>query len=581
MRRRIVETTTAQWRGSDLFRSIACLGVFASLAISQGAYAQITSLSNPSILERALEDPESKGKTLSPLLSLPNADELPTDANDITFELQGLSIKGGETFDVTTITSLMPPETGSNISLSDLYAYADRITQYYREAGFALSFALVPAQEIIDGKVRIEIIEGRIDELIIRDENLSNRTRRHILDAFARFADKGLTKTHDLEAFLISINNYPGITARGVVKPGETQGSSSLVLEVTQQTQTATTGYQNYLSDSLGRDVFLADIALLGQWTGRDEAKISLRRAPDPKTYRSASFDYNTYIDDSDLKVFLRASESRTQPEKGALADLNFSSRSYSQEVGLDLPVWQRRASSMHVGTILRINNSEAKNGDTPSSLDKVRNITAYADYEFDVSGGASHAMRLEIEQGAKFFQSRANSRQNANLHHTIVRFSERYRHPIQFLDIGQVDATIRFLAQATLSDDPVYANSECNFGGRGYGIGMDAGTLSGEHCLLTSVQLNWQRPLVGFALLPPSLFTLLGRIDAGSVRQNGPLVAGERRQQEAISAAVGGQFVMASGMTVNIEQSTQLKNEDNPEKEGESSTFISVNMRF
>ena len=27
----------------------------------------------------------------------------------------------------------------------------------------------------------------------------------------------------------------------------------------------------------------------------------------------------------------------------------------------------------------------------------------------------------------------------------------------------------------------------------------------------------------------------------------------------------------MASGMTVNIEQSTQLKNEDNPEKEGES----------
>ena len=66
MRRRIVETTTAQWRGSDLFRSIACLGVFASLAISQGAHAQITSLSNPSILERALEDPESKGKTLSP-----------------------------------------------------------------------------------------------------------------------------------------------------------------------------------------------------------------------------------------------------------------------------------------------------------------------------------------------------------------------------------------------------------------------------------------------------------------------------------------------------------------------------------
>ena len=109
----------------------------------------------------------------------------------------------------------------------------------------------------------------------------------------------------------------------------------------------------------------------------------------------------------------------------------------------------------------------------------------------------------------------------------------------------------------------------------------MDAGTLSGEHCLLASAQLNWQRPLVGFAFLPPSLFTLLTRIDAGTVRQNGPLIAGEERQQEAISAAIGGQFVMANGMTINIEQATQLKNEDNPEKEGESSTHISVNMRF
>jgi len=97
----------------------------------------------------------------------------------------------------------------------------------------------------------------------------------------------------------------------------------------------------------------------------------------------------------------------------------------------------------------------------------------------------------------------------------------------------------------------------------------------------LACAQINWQRPLVGFAFLPPSLFTLLGRIDAGTVKQKGPLVAGERRQEEAISAAMGAQFVMASGMTLNIEQATQLKNETTPDKEGEASTHISVNMRF
>ena len=57
--------------------------------------------------------------------------------------------------------------------------------------------------------------------------------------------------------------------------------------------------------------------------------------------------------------------------------------------------------------------------------------------------------------------------------------------------------------------------------------------------------------------------------------------MAGEERQQEALSAAIGGQFVMASGMTINIEQATQLKNEEEPSEEGETSTNISVNMRF
>ena len=229
----------------------------------------------------------------------------------------------------------------------------------------------------------------------------------------------------------------------------------------------------------------------------------------------------------------------------------------------------------------MRITDSQSRNGATPSSTDKVRYVTGYADYEIDFANGASHQIRAEIEQGASFFQARANSREGAKLQHTILRVSDRYRKPLRFLAIGQVDATLRLMAQTTLTDSPVFANAECSFGGRGFGVGMDAGTLSGEHCLLASAQINWQRPLVGFGFLPPSLFTLLARIDAGAVKQQGSLVAGEERQQEALSAAIGGQFVMASGMTINIEQATQLKNEEEPSEEGETSTNISVNMRF
>ena len=574
----IVQDKAKQRISCVLRYALACL-VAASVAYP--SYGQLTSLSNPEILERALEDPELAAPLQKPSLSLPPSSEAPAGSDDVRFVLKTLSIKGGDTFSVETITELNPPETGTTISLSELYGYADRITQFYRTQGYALSFALIPAQEITDGQVRIEIIEGQIDELVIRESNLSDLARDHILDAFQRFAEKGLTKTTDLEALLLAINNYPGISAKGVIRPGDQPSRSTLVLEVEQRRQTASIGYQNYLSESLGRDVFLSDLAWLGQWSGRDEARISLRQAPDPRTYKSFAFDYSSYVDDTNLEVYMTISQSETRPEKGSLADLDFTSSAYRQAFGLRFPLWQRRKSSLFVGSTISVNNAQSKNGNTPSSTDQVRHITGYADYELDLANGASHQLRLEIEQGMKLYQARADSRQGAKLHHTIVRLSERYRHPLQFFKTGQLDAIVRFMTQTTVSEDPVFANSECSFGGRGYGIGMDAGTLSGEHCLLASAQLNWQRPLVGFGFLPSSLFTLLGRVDAGAVRQNGTLIAGEQRQQEAISAAIGGQFVMASGMTVNIEQATQLKNEDAPEKEGETTTNISVNMRF
>ena len=568
-------------QGLTKLAAIALLALGGAIIATTPALSQLTSLSNPEIIERALKEPKLGPDTPRPNLILPNRNEAPEGAPEIRFVLKALSIKGGETFSVETLAGLEPPETGTMISLSDLYAFSDRITQYYREQGYALSFALVPAQEITDGVVRIEILEGRIDELIIREENLSDLVRGHILDAFGRFAAKGLTRTEDLEEFLLSLNNYPGITAKGVIRPGSQPESSALVLEVEQRRQTASLGYQNYLSESLGRDVFLSDIAWLGQWTGRDEARLSVRQAPDPKTYNSVSFDYSSYIDHTDLEAYIRLSHSETKPEKGALADLDFTSSAYSQEIGLRAPLWQTRKSSLFAGAAVRVNNSQSRNGATPSSTDQVRSVTGYADYELDLADGASHLLRFEIERGAKFFQARADSREGAELEHTILRLSERYRQPLRFLPVGQVDATVRVMGQITMTDKPIFANSECSFGGRGFGIGLDAGTLSGEECLLVSAQLNWQRPLVGFAILPPSLFTLFTRFDAGTVRQKGPLAAGEARQQEAMSAAIGAQFVMTSGMTVNIEQAKQLKNEDTPETEGDIMTNFALNMRF
>ena len=59
------------------------------------------------------------------------------------------------------------PLVGHDVSLAQIYEVARNITDLYAKAGYALSFALVPAQDIDKsvGNVRIDVVEGYIGEV--------------------------------------------------------------------------------------------------------------------------------------------------------------------------------------------------------------------------------------------------------------------------------------------------------------------------------------------------------------------------------------------------------------------------------
>ncbi|WP_318531837.1 POTRA domain-containing protein, partial [Pseudomonas huaxiensis] len=51
------------------------------------------------------------------------------------------------------------------VSLGELQAGANRITRLYRERGYPLARAYIPAQEIDGGVVQIAVMEGRFGEV--------------------------------------------------------------------------------------------------------------------------------------------------------------------------------------------------------------------------------------------------------------------------------------------------------------------------------------------------------------------------------------------------------------------------------
>ncbi|MDH5299399.1 MAG: hypothetical protein OEV91_10310 [Desulfobulbaceae bacterium] len=99
------------------------------------------------------------------------AEQLPPDkAEAIRFVLSAIEVEGATVYSREQLLPLWQEYLGKEISLLQVYQIADAITAKYRNAGYILTQSIVPPQKIENGIVRIKVIEGFVNEVIIEGE---------------------------------------------------------------------------------------------------------------------------------------------------------------------------------------------------------------------------------------------------------------------------------------------------------------------------------------------------------------------------------------------------------------------------
>ena len=93
----------------------------------------------------------------------------PVDAatSTVTFPLKTVKIQGITVLPHDKVEALIAPFRGKTVSLADLQGVADKITKLYANAGYGLSFAVVPEQDVENGVVRLVAIEVYIDTITV------------------------------------------------------------------------------------------------------------------------------------------------------------------------------------------------------------------------------------------------------------------------------------------------------------------------------------------------------------------------------------------------------------------------------
>lgn len=147
------------------------------------------------------------------------------------FLVSTIQITGNTLFDTATLHALVMDAEGKSLTLSELNDLAARITDYYHSHGYPLARAVIPAQVIQNGRVGIEVIEARYDKI---DLDNSSRVYAPLLQSLLSPLQSGQAIDQaTLDRTLLLISDVPGIVLNAILKPGETVGTSDLVIETT------------------------------------------------------------------------------------------------------------------------------------------------------------------------------------------------------------------------------------------------------------------------------------------------------------------------------------------------------------
>jgi hemolysin activation/secretion protein len=147
------------------------------------------------------------------------------------FMVETIRISGNTLFDTETLHALVADAEGKSQTLASLGEVAGRITDYYRDHNYPLAEAIIPAQAIRDGVVAIEVIEARYGQIML--DNSSRVNDPLLQDTLAPLQGGQAIGQTELDHTLLLLSDIPGVTINATLKPGETAGTSELMVDTT------------------------------------------------------------------------------------------------------------------------------------------------------------------------------------------------------------------------------------------------------------------------------------------------------------------------------------------------------------
>ncbi len=370
------------------------LGV--TIAISSPGLAQRVPLPPPQDLPRPLPPQPSPSEVtptplpppdqLIPIVPAQPTPETPGNLPDI-IQLKQIEIVGSTVFGSQDFSEITRKYVGRNVSFAELLQLRTEITDFYVKRGYVTSAAILPPQVLTNGTVKVQIIEGTIENINVTGTRRLNPA--YIRSRISLAAQKPLNVNRLLEGLrLLQID--PLIASISAdLQAGTRPGTSVLQVTIAEaKTRVIALSLDNARSPSVGsfrRQLGVSQADLLGLGDGLQASYTNTNGS------NGVDLSYTVPLNprNGTLRLAYGSTRSRVIEEPFDILDITARSRYY--ELTLRQPIIQRSTDEFALGLTFSRQESQTELG--------IDNIGP-----FPLSPGADAQGRTRIS-ALRFFQ--------------------------------------------------------------------------------------------------------------------------------------------------------------------------------
>ncbi|WFU19465.1 ShlB/FhaC/HecB family hemolysin secretion/activation protein [Bradyrhizobium sp. CB3481] len=533
--------------------AVACLPAHAQQA-NQPAY-------DPRQTEKRFEDQQSsQGANGRPRLPSPQfAGATGRGDSRPLFVLRHVAIAGAVAIPQDRLVTAYQPFLGKQVSQGDLAAIASAVSDVYRAAGFHLSRAIVPPQDIQGGALRIQVIEGSITELTLKGDAAGQFGVRAMLGAVLAEQPSRLAT---LERQLLLINGRPGVRIEdtAIDEIGTASGHFRLILSVKTWHVFTSFGVDNLGSSSVGPWQSYGTAAFNSYLTPGDSFVVNLSTTPgDVRQLAFGRLSYEMPVGTDGARIGASGYYSEVWPgDYRRLYSDNIKTESFEFR-GSIVPL-QSQKSTLTLTAAAGFTNSNENDVFGPIYADRIRTASLTADYRLQDNFGGTNYLTVNYRQGLDIFGASHRgddylSRVGASGNFSALNFwFTRYQ--------ALADAwSLKLAAAGQAASGPLFTSQQFYLGGLAFGRGYGSAEISGDNGLAGSVELRFDQKT---SLRYLSGYQLYGFVDSGVAWNDG------YRPSDGItlvSAGAGVRFFMLDGLQADIGVAAPLsyRAPDNP----------------